>query len=148
MADLDQGGVSLQRIRLDCGPTIGLLEAQIEKMPQRVVTVGGTTVLGPNDNQVLVNFNGAVTIQLPDVTAWASVVSQPIINAWTIPYVQGFDRTIFIKDFGRFAAAHPITVTPFAGQRIDNLAGPFSIVQNRQLLRLYPMGDLRGWFSG
>jgi len=118
-------------------------------MPQRFITSGGTSTLGPGDNLVLVNFNGAVTINLPDVVSWAAISVLPLVGAvGLIPYVQGFERAIFIKDFGGFAAAHPITVHPFGAQKIDNLSIDFSIVQNRQLLRLYPLGDLSGWFSG
>lgn len=137
-SDLDKGGNSFQRVRVYRGPSLGWVETYVK--PALSVTSGGTTTLSAGASIVLVNFAGAVTINLPKASAWFA-------EAFARPNPV-FENAIYIKDFGGNAAANNITVHPFAGDKIDNLAQDFTIVQNRQLLRLYPMNDLTGWFSG
>jgi hypothetical protein len=95
--------------------------------------------VAPGDSVIFVNVAAAITINLPDVRLWVNEIAyQP---------ATGFERAIWIKDLGN-AGAFPITIHPFFGQVIDNLAQSFQIVQNRQLLRLYPFNELTGWWTG
>lgn len=135
--DLDQSGFGWQRARVHLGPTLGWVDTQVR--PSRTITTPGTYDVLPGDSVIFVNAAGSVTINLPDVRAW--------VNEWAYQPATGFERAIWIKDFGH-AAASPITIHPFGTQQIDGLAQDFSIVQNRQLLRLYPLIDMSGWFSG
>lgn len=138
MVDLDQSGQGYQWVKVFLGPSLGWVMCRVK--PQRHITVVGTTTLDPGDSVALVNVAGLVTVNLPQVSAWVKENHyQP---------VTGFERAIWIKDFGGNATAFAITVHPFAGDKIDNLAMDFTIVQNRQLLRLYPLNDLTGWISG
>jgi hypothetical protein len=85
-----------------------------------------------------VNVAGLVTVQLPDVTLW---IREPGSQPTT-----GLERAIFIKDIGGNAGAFPITVLPFGSQAID-LLPQLVIVQNRQIVRLYPFTEITGWIS-
>jgi len=135
--DLDQSGFGWQRARVYLGPTLGWVDTQVR--PSRTITAGGTFNVLPGDSVIFVNIAALVTVNLPDVRAWVQETAyQP---------ATGFERALWIKDLGN-AAAFNITVHPFGGQVIDNLAIDFSIVQNRQLLRLYPFIDMSGWYSG
>ena len=138
MVDLDQSGQGFQSVVLDLGPTLGKVQTRVQ--PQRSITVAGTTTLDPGDSIALINIAGLVTINLPDVSLW---VKQPHYAPAT-----GFERALWVKDLGGNAVAFNITVHPFGVQTIDNLAIDYTIVQARQLLRLYPLNDLSGWFSG
>jgi hypothetical protein len=139
MMDADQSGQSQgQKVRVYNGPSLGWVETQVK--PARTITVAGTFAVLPGDSIILVNVAGSVTLTLPDVIAWCrSPGYEP---------ASGFERAIWVKDLGGNAGAFPITITPFGSQSID-LFGSFQIVQNRQLLRLYPRQiELTGWFSG
>jgi hypothetical protein len=97
--------------------------------------------LGIGTSVVLVDVAGLVTINLPDVTQVIKV----------LPFLPGavFAEVIWIKDLGGNARNFNIVVHPFPGQTIDKLAQDFNLIENRQLLRLYPMAlDLSGWVSG
>lgn len=120
------------------GPSLGWVYQQVR--PAKSITAAGTYTIQPGDSLILINVAGLVTVKLPDVAAW---MKEPAYNP-----MSAFERSIWIKDFGGNAAADNITVTPFGTQAIDALAQSFSIVQNRQLLRLYPLNDLTGWVSG
>ncbi len=136
--DLDQGGSTYQWAKVFLGPSLGWSYVQVK--PTQYVTTASTITLAAGASMVMVNVAGSVTVNLPDVTKWRfETANQPST---------GFERAIWIKDLGGHAAATPITVHPFGSQKIDNLAQDFSIAQNRQLLRLYPLSDLTGWFSG
>lgn len=138
MTDLDQSGQYFQSTKVYLGPSLGWRMVQVQ--PTRTITAAGTTTLDAGDSVVFVNVAGAVTVNLPDVRLWMGQnYSRPMT---------GFERAIWVKDLGGNAAANNITVHPFTGQKIDNLLSDFVIVQNRQLLRLYPLNDLTGWFSG
>jgi hypothetical protein len=144
--DLDQGGHGYPRARAYLGPTLGWVDQLIKP-----ATLVQSPLYGvqPGDSLIMVDtatFPG-ITIILPDVIAW---VQQPQYQPAT-----GFEKSLWIKDIGGQAAFSPITVQPFTGQRIDNLTTSFSIAQNRQLLRLYPIiewnyppGEWIGWFAG
>jgi len=137
MTDLDQSGNGYQQVMAYNGPSLGWVLTRVK--PQVAVTSASYTVQ-PGDSILLVNRAGVVTILLPSVARW---VKETAYN----PSV-GFERAIFIKDYGGNAATFNITVTPNGADTIDALAMSFTIVQNRQLLRLYPLNDLSGWFSG
>ncbi len=137
-ADLDQGGNLSQIVRVYRGPTLGW-EMVYVKPPRNVVAAGAVT-LSPGDSMVFVNVAGLVTINLPLVSAWLRENYDSPHNA--------FEGAIWIKDLGGHAAAFNITVTPFGADTIDGQAISYTIVQNHQLLRLYPLTDLTGWFSG
>ena len=60
----------------------------------------------------------------------------------------GVERAIWVKDIGGNAGSFNITVSPYGADNIDAMNASFIIIQNYQLLRLYPLSDLSGWFSG
>lgn len=136
-ADLDQSGNLQQWIRVYRGPSLGWSMVQVK--PPRNVTAAGTTILTAGDSIVYVNVAGLVTIQLPLVATWLKENANQPANA--------YEGAIWVKDLGGNAAAFNITVSPFGTDTIDLLAQSFTIVQNRQLLRLYPY-SLTGWMSG
>lgn len=136
--DLDQGGNTYQKVRVWMGPSLGWVDQQVK--PNFNIVTSGTFTLSAGTSIVLVNVAGLVTVNLPSVVAW---LNEPVYNPMT-----AFERALWIKDLGGNAAAFNITITPFGTQSIDKLAQSFTIVQNRQLLRLYPLNDLSGWMSG
>jgi hypothetical protein len=95
------------------------------------VTSGGTKTILQGTTLVQVNFNGAVTIQLPSakssVTAPAGALPGTFL---ALP--------ITVVDIGGFAAVHNITILPFSTERIMSLAsvpitsayGGFTLVPN------------------
>jgi hypothetical protein len=135
---VDHGGAFWQQTKVYLGPTLGW--AMVSVYPSQFITTSGTTTLMTGASVVLVIVAGLVTINLPDVTKW---VQESFYMTMT-----GFERAIRIKDFGGNAASFNITVVPFGTQTIDLLAQSFVMNQNHQMLRLYPMNDLSGWFSG
>lgn len=137
-ADLDQSGNSFQTVQVYMGPSLGWMTVQVK--PSQSVIAAGAVTLASGASLVFVNVAGLVTINLPDVKKWLQ-------EAAYLPAV-GFERAIWIKDLGGNANANNITVTPFGTQTIDLLNQNFTIIQNHQLLRLYPLNDLSGWFSG
>jgi hypothetical protein len=110
--DLDQGGTFRPKQKLWMGPSIGWLDA-----PQAIVriTTGGTITLAIGAAIVTVNFNGAVTIQLPqfkgNVSGGAGAVPGPYVP-----------QTITIIDVGGFAGANPITINAGGSEFISGLA--------------------------
>lgn len=136
--DLDQGGNTFQWVTVYMGPSLGWVQVRVK--PSLQIDAAGSVTLGAGTSLVFVNVAGLVTVNLPDVTKWLTEVAyQPAV---------GYERAIWIKDLGGNAAAFNITVHPFGTQKIDNLQQDFTILQNRQLLRLYPLNDQSGWFSG
>ena len=136
--DMDRSGFGYQGIAVYQGHSLGWTRALVKN--QRRITTGGTFSVAPGDCVILVNSTSPVILLLPRVSLW---MREPL----GVPVV-GFERAIWIKDYGSYASAINITVTPFAGDKIDNLAQDFTIIQDRQLLRLYPLNDLTGWISG
>lgn len=111
--DLDQGNTVREMHRVYLGPSVGWVDAPYQTV--WTVLVGGTTVILPGINVILVSFNGAVTVQLPS--------AKPPANAPAIGIpVPSVITPILVFDFGGFAGAHPITVLPAAGETIDSLA--------------------------
>lgn len=79
-------------------------------------------------------------IALPSVASW--VVAPPQQNN------TAFDRSILIKDLiGAASAAAPVVVTPSGTDQIDTLA-TYSIITPFDLIKLFPLSDLSGWWVG
>jgi hypothetical protein len=110
--DLDQGGTYREKARVYLGPSIGWVEVSWQAILN--VTAGGTTNILRGTNLILVNFNGAATIQLPSFKATAA-------GGMAIP-AQFALIPIVICDVGGFAFANPITVLPFGTELISGLA--------------------------
>ena len=136
-ADLDKSGRGYRGSRVYRGPSLGWTEAEVR--PETVVTTTPYTVQ-PEDGIILLNLAAIQTVNLPQVADW--------YNSRLLYLDHGVELALWIKDFGGNAAAFNKTVHPFSGDSIDALLIDFTIVQNRQLLRLYPMNDLTGWISG
>lgn len=130
MTDLDQGGVDRQWIKTWFGPTLGWAMTQIASI--FAVSAGGTTNVPKLTTLVMVNFNGAVTLQLASTIP--SGVSPLPLDAGTL-----FVYPLTIVDVGGFAAANPITILPAVGELIMGLAsiqiandhGSFSLLPKR-----------------
>lgn len=143
-ADLDQSGNYGQRQRVYLGPSVGWKDIDVN--PPTLVEGVASYNVGAGDSFLFVNNNVPCTINLPDVSVWMGHTQGGIrYNAIT-----GTERCLFIKDWAGTASVNNITVHPFnlPFQTIDRLVNNFVIVQNRQLLRLYPLNDLTGWMSG
>jgi hypothetical protein len=138
MTDLDQSGQAFQTVRVYLGPSLGWRELKVK--PTQSITAAGTYALDQGSSIVMVNVAGLVTINLPSVRTW-------MYQSLGVQ-VTGFERAIWIKDFGGHADAFNITVAPDGIDKIDNLSLSYTIVQKRQLLRLYPLNDLTGWYTG
>ena len=108
--DLDQGGTNRQTHRVYLGPSVGWVEVSWEWVLN--ITSGGTTNMLLGSNLVLVNFNGAVSIQLPSFKATTA-------GAQAIPR-QFLILPVVISDIGGFATvANPITILPFGTELIS-----------------------------
>lgn len=136
-ADLDKSGLMTRKQRVYRGPTLGWAEAYVQ--PQTIITDASYTLL-VGDGIILLNLAGIQTINLPKCSVWC--------NEFLAVYDNPLELAIWIKDYGGNAGAFNKTIHPFSGDTIDALAQDFTIVQNRALLRLYPLNDLTGWFSG
>lgn len=110
--DLDQGGTNRQTHKVYLGPSVGWQEVAWEWVLN--VTSGGTTNMLLGSNLVLVNFNGAVTIQLPSFKA-TSAGAQAIPKQFLI-------LPVVISDIGGFALANNITILPFSGETLSGLS--------------------------
>ena len=136
--DFDQSGLFEPKVRTYLGPSLGWVEQRVK--PETVITTGGLTMLHGDASIVLVNVAAATSFSLPSVSSWMRQnFSQP---------ATGFARAIWIKDLGGNASAFPIIVMPFGGEQLDGLNAAITIIQNFALLRLYPIFDLTGWFTG
>ena len=107
--DLDQGGTNRQTHKVYLGPSVGWVEASWEWVQN--IVLGGTTAMGLGTNLVLVNFNGAVSVQLPSFKA-TSAGAQAIPRQFLI-------LPVVISDVGGFALANPITILPFGSELIS-----------------------------
>jgi hypothetical protein len=59
-----------------------------------------------------------------------------------------FDRSLWIKDLsGTASQLAPIVIMPSGTDQIDQLSS-FSIITTNDLIRLYPLTDLSGWYTG
>lgn len=138
--DLDKSGDSFQQVRTYFGPTLGW--AMVRVKPSREIAAGGFQNIGSGDGIIFVTApaGSIVTLQLPPVARWLKER-----HPHGVPDLEG---CLFIKDLGGNAATTNIRIECALGETIDRIPGIFLIIQNRQLLRLYPLNDLTGWFSG
>lgn len=128
-------GPSYQSLKVTLGPTLG--PVMVNVLPNH--TIFGNYTVSPGDVIIILQQSSLTVIKLPDVSLW---VREPQYN----PY-NDFERALWIKDMNGNSDIFPITVLPFAGQFIDNMSS-MVISQKRMILRLYPLNDLTGWFSG
>jgi hypothetical protein len=134
--DLDQGGTFRQTHNVYLGPSIGWVPAPTPVGVILPVITGGTTTVLPGNTLVTVNFNGAVTIQLP--SAKASLAGAGA-NPGTFVQIP-----LTVVDVGGFAIAHPITILPFGAETIDGLVS-ISISSNYGAYVLKPNTTTGGW---
>src|SRR5882672_972307 len=134
--DLDKGGTGFHRSKVYLGPTLGWVDSPL--IPARIITITGTSTIDPGDSVVLVDVAATVTVNLPDVVEW---VKQSFGRPAT-----GYERALWIKDLGGNATLFNITVHPFGGQLIDKSAANVVMNTNFQMIRLYPLFDLSGWY--
>lgn len=137
-SDLDKGGAYAQVQRVWFGPTLGWKDEFV--LPQVTITSGGVTVVPPGVALLLIDVAATVTLNLPSALVVLQQTSYAPAN--------GIERSIWIKDFGGNAAAFNITVNPSGAEKFDKTLTQLIIGQNRQLVRLYPLGDGTGWFVG
>jgi hypothetical protein len=104
-----------------------ITQAQATRL-QRSVTAS-PIVIGVNDQMLNINIAaGAPTCALPQASTRAG-------------------SPLTFKDVGGQAGAHPITITPFAGDSIDGAAN-YTLFSPRQEVTLVPFNDTvnTGWF--
>lgn len=132
--DLDQGGTFRQTQKVYMGPSVGWVNA-----PQQTVLpvlVGGTTNVLRGMNVVLVNFAGAVTIQLPSSLRSAAGPQAIPGDSVIVPVV--------VIDQGGNAYVNPITILPFGSELIDGLAS-IELGSSFGAYVLRPNIDTGGW---
>jgi hypothetical protein len=136
---LDNGTLE-QFVTTWLGPSLGW--AKLPVMPELFVSSTAPLTIPPFTSRVI--LNAAVTsILLPSVAAW--VTPQPTLGQRNIAC---FDRSLWIKDLiGAASVGSPIVVTACGSDEIDTLSS-YSIITAYDLIRLYPLSDLSGWYVG
>jgi hypothetical protein len=106
--DFDQSGTVRFLQRRYLGPSLGWHDA-----PDAIlrITTGGTTNVLLGNSVISVNFNGPVTIQLPQFMN--SNPAQPGLIR---------DMPIVVADIGGYAGTNPITLLAWPGETISSLA--------------------------
>lgn len=98
----------------------------------------------PFSSRLLLTAAGVGPITLPSVAEWMTAQ----LGGSTIANQACFDRSLWIKDYFYAASgASPIVVLPSGADTIDGQPS-FSIVAMGQMIYLYPMTNLAGWFVG
>lgn len=136
IAQLDLGTLE-QFVRTYLGPSLGwqLLPVQ----PNLFVTSAAPLVVPPFASRIILKA-AVKSVALPSVAAW--VVASPSQNN------TAFDRSIWIKDLiGAANVAAPVVISPALSDTIDGQA-TFSIITPGDLIRLYPLSDRSGWWTG
>ena len=134
----DQGGSNYQRVRAYLGPTLGWVELPV--VPELIITSAAALTIPAYASRILLSA-AVKAIALPSVSQWM-LASLPLANT------AAFDRSIWIKDYiGDASSGAPIVVTPNGSDTIDGLSS-FSIITPSDLIRLYPMTSLAGWYVG
>jgi hypothetical protein len=83
-------------------------------------------------------------ITLPSVARWVSAQGANGLVA----NLASFDRSIWVKDLGGNASTgSPIVINPAGSDLIDGL-GSYQITTPFELIRLYVLTDLSGWYRG
>jgi hypothetical protein len=119
------------------GPSLGWRLLPV--MPNLFVTSVAPLVVPPFASRIILKV-AVKAIALPSVASW--VVASPSQNN------TAFDRSIWIKDLiGAASVGAPIVITPSGSDTIDGLAS-FSIITPFDLIRLYPLTSLDGWYTG
>jgi hypothetical protein len=138
LQQLDQGGTNCQFVKTWLGPSLGW--AMLPVMPELVITSASALTISAFSSRVLLNA-AVKAIALPAVSQWM-LATLPLAN------ISGFDRSLWIKDYiGDASSGSPIVVTPNGSDTIDGLAS-YSIITPNDLLRLYPITTLAGWYTG
>jgi hypothetical protein len=111
--------------------------------PELIVTVPGALVVPAFASRIL--LRAAVTpITLPSVGAWVSAQGANGL----VKNIAAFDRSIWVKDLGGIASVgSPIVVNAAGSDLIDGL-GSYQITIPFELIRLYVLTDLSGWYRG
>jgi hypothetical protein len=136
IAQLDLG-TTAQFIRTYMGPSLGWQLLPV--MPELDVLSAAPLVLPPFASRIILKA-AVKAIALRSVAAW--VVAPPQQNN------TAFDRSIWIKDLiGAASVAAPVVISPALSDTIDTQA-TFSIITPFDLIRLYPLSNLSGWWTG
>ena len=136
----DQGGSNCQWTKVYLGPTLGW--AMLPIVPELEITSAAALTIPAYASRVLLKA-AVKAIQLPKVSQWM-LATLPLANT------SSFDRSLWIKDYvGDASSGAPIVITPDATlpDTIDGLSS-FSIITQQDLIRLYPLTDLTGWYVG
>jgi hypothetical protein len=143
LSDLDKSSSLPQWTRVWAGPTLGWSWVPVQPL-LRIGTPGPFAVLPGMYVLLVTTLAAQFVINLPSVVSWMkSLPSQGQVFPGT------FENALWIKDMTGNAPANNIVINPNGPDTIDALvATSFKIIQARQLLRLYPLPDLSGWFSG
>ena len=134
----DQGGSNCQWTKVYLGPTLGWVMLPI--MPELEITSAAALTIPAYASRVLLKA-AVKAIALPSVSQWM-LATLPLANT------AAFDRSLWIKDYvGDASSGAPIVITPNGSDTIDTLSS-YSIITQNDLLKLYPLTDLTGWFVG
>jgi hypothetical protein len=137
LGSLDTGSTA-QRTLTYLGPSLGF--AMLPIAPELMVTSAGPFVVPPFASRILLSA-ACKSVILPSVAQWVQALP-PQFNT------TAFDRSIWIKDLIAAASAGgPIVITPAGSDTIDGLAS-YSIITPGDLIRLYPLTTLDGWYLG
>jgi hypothetical protein len=126
LTDFDQSGTFRLQSTIDLGPSVGKVLVPAALL---TVTSGGTINVPLGVSVIRINFNGAVTVQLP---RFKGAASGPLTQSATWA-----GMPVVICDVGGFAKANPITVLPGAGETISGLAS-ITIASNFGAVVLQP----------
>jgi hypothetical protein len=139
LANLDQSGTNCQFTDVYLGPSLGF--AKLPVAPQMFVTRAAPLTIPPMASRVLLRA-AVKAIQLPSVASWV------LANVPALTNLAAMDRSLWIKDLsGTATQAAPIVISGAGTDQIDQLSS-YSIITTNELIRLFPLSDLSGWFVG
>lgn len=132
--DLDQGGTFRQLQRVYMGPSVGW---QLAPATVILPVTSASATVQPGNSLVTVNYNGAVTIQLP--SAQGNVAGAGVVPGTWIP------TPITIVDVGGLASStNVITILPHGTETIVGLTS-LVIDSPYGAYVLNPNDDSGGW---
>jgi hypothetical protein len=141
--DYDQGGRNTTYTMATLGPSLG--NVLLPVMPQTIISGSSCYTCQPFDSRLLiVGTCGAV--YLPLCSSWMTAQGAGSL----VKNLAGFDRSIWIKDLHhQTSSGNPFTVYPAvgSGDLIDGLPS-IQLIEEGFCLRLYPLTDLSGWYTG